>query len=94
MASQARELAARACVWRWEISRFRLQHESAHDILYVGRKQQRDMAKLLMTGLASPPSAMISPAEPTTRRPVVMVSEVPTAGALTVPHYVSAVVPL
>lgn len=94
LASQARELAARACVWRWEISRFRLQHESAHDILYVGRKQQRDMAKLLMTGLASPPSAMISPAEPTTRRPVVMVSEVPTAGALTVPHYVSAVVPL
>ncbi|WP_367599567.1 hypothetical protein [Pseudomonas fulva] len=94
LASQARELAARACVWRWEICRFRLHHGSAHDILYVGRKQQRDMAKLLMTGLGSPLSGRVSPAEPSVRRPVVMVSEVPTAGALTVPHYVSAVVPL
>nr|WP_314483865.1 hypothetical protein [uncultured Pseudomonas sp.] len=93
LANQAREVAARACLWRWEISRFRLQHESTHEILYVGRKQQRDMAKLLMAGTPSA-LAVAHGADATAARPVVLVSEVPTAGALTIPHYLSAVVPL
>jgi hypothetical protein len=39
-----------ACFWRWEIARFRLQQESPYEILYIGRKQRREMAKLLIGG--------------------------------------------
>ena len=47
LASKMREMLARACLWRWEVARFRPQQESPYEILYIGRKQQREMAKLL-----------------------------------------------
>jgi hypothetical protein len=82
----------RACVWRWEISRFKLQAESPHEFLYVGRANQREMAKLLIGGKHVP--ATNGEPEPAERSHVVLVSEVPTSGALNVPLYLSAVVPL
>lgn len=95
VSSKLRELLARTCFWRWEISRFRLQQASPYEILYIGRKQQREMAKLLIGGKGQQPLAEAAdeaaPAEP---RHVVVVSEMPTTGSLTVPHYLSAVVPL
>jgi len=95
LASQVREVLGRACVWRWEVARFRLQQESPYEILYIGRKQQREMAKLLIGGKA-PGNAPVtgSSAEPDASNHVVVVSEIPTTGALSVPHYLSAVVPL
>lgn len=45
-----RDILGRACFWRWEIARFKLQKESPYEILYIGRKKQRAMAKLLIGG--------------------------------------------
>lgn len=50
LASKVSEVMARACFWRWEVARFRLQQESPYEIIYIGRKQQREMAKLLIAG--------------------------------------------
>jgi len=89
-----RDVLGRACFWRWEVARFRVQQESPYEILYIGRKQQREMAKLLIAGkgqqTAQAPES--SAAAGTANR--VVVSELPTLGALSVPHYLSAVVPL
>ena len=95
LSSKIREVLGRACFWRWEVARFRLQQESPYEILYIGRKHQREMAKLLIGGKVqgnAPVAA--STAEPAESSHVVLVSELPTTGALSVPHYLSAVVPL
>ena len=93
--ARLRVILGRACLWRWEIARFRLQQESPYEFLYVGRKNQREMAKLLIGGKSqgNGPVADGEP-EPAASSHVVMVSEVPTSGALNVPVYLSAVVPL
>ncbi len=95
LASKVRELLARACFWRWEVARFRLQQESPYEIVYIGRRQQREMAKLLIAGKGPGSAAIIDSASATAAaKHVVVVSEMPSAGALSVPHYLSAVVPL
>lgn len=93
--SKLQDVLARACVWRWEVARFKLQQESPYEILYIGRKHKREMAKLLIGG-KSPGNAPVADgsAAPAVSNHVVVVSEVPTSGALSVPHYLSAVVPL
>ncbi|CAI8818124.1 Acetyltransf_6 domain-containing protein [Pseudomonas sp. IT-P44] len=82
------DIAARACVWRWEIARFKLREDSRYDILYVGRKSQREFVKVL---LGAEPQGVdnLSKSDRT-----VVVSDMPSWGALYVPQYLSAVVPL
>ncbi|MCX2888001.1 MULTISPECIES: hypothetical protein [Pseudomonas] len=95
LASIVREVMARACFWRWEVARFRLQQESPYEIVYIGRKQQREMAKLLIGGKGQGSASIVDSASstaPADHR--VLISEMPTTGALSVPHYLSAVVPL
>ncbi|HEN8713053.1 TPA: hypothetical protein U8203_004049 [Pseudomonas putida] len=88
-----RDMLGRACFWHWEVARFRLQQESPYEILYIGRKQQREMAKLLIGGKVQQQAP--EPEGPAGSLPSrVVVSELPTLGALSVPHYLSAVVPL
>lgn len=89
------DVFGRACFWRWEIARFRLQSESPYQFLYIGRKNQREMAKLLIGGKSAAYSTAVDgePA-PVASDQVVVVSEMPTSGALSVPLYLSAVVPL
>ncbi|VVN99799.1 hypothetical protein [Pseudomonas fluorescens] len=90
-----RDILGRACFWRWEIARFRLQKESPYEILYIGRRAQREMAKRLIGGKSQGNSPMTDgEPEPAASNHVVVVSEVPTSGALYVPIYLSAVVPL
>lgn len=95
VSNKLRDFLGRACFWRWEIARFRLQQESPYEILYIGRKQGREMAKLLIggKGQGNAPAAN-EPVQPAASGHVVVVSEMPTTGALNVPHYLSAVVPL
>lgn len=82
---------ARACFWRWEMARFKLREDSAHDILYVGTKDRREFVQVLLGAQA--PGAdtrlRLQKSEHT-----VLVTEVPTPGALFVPQQLSAVVPL
>ena len=90
-----RDVLSRACVWRWEVSRFRLKQESPYQILYIGRKQQREMAKLLIAGKGQAAVAETYAVAPSGGADqTVVISEMPTSGALSVPHYLSAVVPL
>lgn len=90
-----RDILGRACFWRWEIARFKLQKESPYEILYIGRKKQRAMAKLLIGGKSPGDSPMVDgEPEPAASNHVVVVSEAPSSGALSVPLYLSAVVPL
>jgi hypothetical protein len=86
-----RDILGRACFWRWEIVRFRLREDSLHDILYVGRKTQREFVKVL---LGVEPQAVDSQLMLGKSDRTVFVSEMPTLGALYVPQYLSAVVPL
>lgn len=88
-----RELMGRSCVWRWEVARFRLGQESPYEVLYIGRKQQRELAQVLISGKEQG-EAGEGHSTPVASGHVVVVSEMPTSGALTVPHYLSAVVPL
>ncbi|MDU9404367.1 hypothetical protein RTH46_17905 [Pseudomonas sp. zfem004] len=95
VSNKLRDFLGRACFWRWEIARFRLQQESPYEILYIGRKQGREMAKLLIGGKGQGnASAANEQVQPAASGHVVVVSEMPTTGALNVPHYLSAVVPL
>ena len=86
-----RDIAGRACFWRWEVVRFKLREASAYDILYVGRKAQREFVKVLM---GAEPQVANQPVKPDKSGRTVFVSEIPTPGALCVPQYLSAVVPL
>jgi hypothetical protein len=86
-----RDILGRACFWRWEIVRFRLREDSLHDILYVGRKTQREFVKVL---LGAKSQAVNSQLKLDTSDRTVWVSEMPSVGALYVPQYLSAVVPL
>ena len=86
-----RDILGRSCFWRWEIVRFRLREDSLHDILYVGRKTQREFVKVL---LGAKSQAVDSQLKLDTSDRTVWVSEMPTVGALYVPQYLSAVVPL
>lgn len=95
VSNKLRDFLGRACFWRWEIARFRLQHESPYEILYIGRKQRREMAKLLIGGKGQGNAPVANDqVQPAASGHVVVVSEMPTTGALNVPHYLSAVVPL
>lgn len=86
-----RDLLERACFWRWEIVRLRLHEDSPFDILYVGRKAQREFVKKL---LGANPEVLDGKLSVDKSRRAVLVSEMPALGALRVPQYLSAVVPL
>ncbi|MHC8354590.1 hypothetical protein ACYZTL_04950 [Pseudomonas sp. LB3P81] len=86
-----RDILGRACFWRWELVRFRLREDSRYDILYVGRKTQREFVKVLL-GVQS--QAVDGQLKLSKSDRTVWVSEMPTPGALYVPQYLSAVVPL
>lgn len=85
------DIAARACFWRWEIVRFKLREDSAYDILYVGRKNQREFVKVLLGAQSQGPETQLKLQK---SERTVLVSDMPTLGALYVPQYLSAVVPL
>ncbi|WP_284385941.1 hypothetical protein [Pseudomonas putida] len=91
----AQDIMGRACLWRWEITSFRLQTSNDYEVLYVGRKSRKEMAKLLIGGK---PEVDTKPGDSTQQRGVaphrVLISEMPSAGALYVPHYLSAIIPL
>ncbi|VVQ33532.1 hypothetical protein PS943_03354 [Pseudomonas fluorescens] len=85
------DIGGRACFWRWEIGRFKLREDSTYDILYVGRKTQREFVKVL---LGAESKTVNSQLKSDNSERTVWVSEMPTLGALYVPQYLSAVVPL
>jgi hypothetical protein len=84
-------ISGRACFWRWEFVRFKLQKDSLYDILYIGRKTQREFVQVL---LGAKPQEVEDQADSSQSSRTVLVSEMPIPGALSVPEYLSAVVPL
>lgn len=91
----AQDIMGRACLWRWEITRFRLQTSNDYEVLYVGRKSRKEMAKLLIGGkLEADTKSGDGTQQPDAVPHRVLISEMPSAGALYVPHYLSAIIPL
>ncbi len=85
-----REQLNRACLWRWEIVGLPQPDDSPYDILYVGRKSHRKLAGKIL-GIENCSDAKASAGLPDRR---VLVSELPIPGALCVPQYLRAIVPL
>jgi hypothetical protein len=85
------EQLSRACFWSWEITRLPQPGGNPYDIIYIGRKSQRKLAKALL--IAHREDA-ISPTEGCKLARTVFVSEMPFPGALRVPALLSSVVPL
>jgi hypothetical protein len=86
-----RGISGRACFWRWEIVRFKLQKDSLYDVLYVGRKTEREFVQVLMGAKPQEVDGQVG-LKKSSR--TVLVSEMPVPGALCVPRSLSAVVPL
>jgi len=90
-AAWLREQLSRACLWRWEIARLPPQSESPCDILYIGRQARRDLAKALLGADGDIGTNQVGA---DISRQTVFVSEMPILGALRVPWYLHAIVPL
>jgi len=90
-ASWLQEQLDRARLWRWEIARILQPGDRQYDILYVGRKAHLKLAKILL-GLEDVIDARKADANLSGRK--VFVSEMPIPGALCVPQYLRAIVPL
>lgn len=91
VASWLREQFSRAHFWNWEIARLPLHAGSPFEIVYIGRKSQRDFAMSLLN--VTPAAGINLTVDCTTGRRV-MVSEMPFPGALRIPSTLSSVVPL
>ena len=91
-AAWLREQLDRVCLWHWEIVRLRRRDGYPFDILYMGRKAHRvELAKVLTVREDSVDTRQAN-AKPSSR--TVLVSEIPIPGALCVPQFLTAVVPL
>ncbi len=90
-AAWLRAQGGRVCLWRWEIARLPHRDGSPYNILYVGRKSWRELAKILM-GVKGDDDASQVKAYISGR--TVFVSELPIPGTLCVPWYLRAIVPL
>ena len=86
-----REQLNRACLWRWEITGLPQRDDSQNDILYVGRKAHRELAKILLGIGNTVDGSHVNENLPGSK---VLVSEMPMPGALCVPQYVRAIVRL
>ncbi|OIQ99965.1 hypothetical protein GALL_179810 [mine drainage metagenome] len=91
VAAWLREKLDRACIWRWEITRLHQLEDSPYNILYVGCKAHRELAKIILG---------VEKVEDETQMgrnqmsQMVFVSAIPIPGALRVPKYLRTIVPL
>jgi hypothetical protein len=86
-----RELGRRARLWNWEIAYLPLPEDSPYDIHYVGRKNLREFARILL-GIERVIDTRQAKDNQSKRK--VLVSEMPIPGALYVPLHLGAIVPL
>lgn len=86
-----REFFEKFCLWRWEIVSFVQSSKNPHNVIYVGRKELREMAKLFMQisedAVALPNRVDIS-------NLTAVISEAPFPGALRVPFSFHVIIPL
>jgi len=86
-----KEQLDRACLWRWEITRLPYRDDSPYNILYAGRKTQREWAKAL---LGADGEIVTSQAGWDLSSRTALVSEMPIPGALRVPRSLHLIVSL
>ena len=86
-----REQFGRLQLWNWEIARFTDTSSKTYDIIYIGRKARRDLAKSI---LGVNQDVNVSYPEGTLPNRKVLVSEMPVPGALQVPWYLITIIPL
>lgn len=81
----------RARIWHWVFTVLPRQDNSPYTIQYAGRKSHCELAKIIL-GIESFLDTNQVNADPSNGR--IFVSEMPIPGALCVPHYLRATVPL
>ncbi len=91
IANWLREQLSRAYFWNWEIARFPLHAGSPFEIIYIGRKAQRDFAMSLLNVTRD---VDINFTEGCAADRRVIVSEMPFPGTLCIPSLLSSIVPL
>ena len=87
VAGRLRELINRACLWNWEVALLLRKGVGSCDIIYIGRKSQRDMAKAILN-INQQPDGSSTIESGADRR--VIVSEVPLPGAIRVPTFLGS----
>ena len=80
---------SKAWLWRWQFSHLPTPAGASFDLVYFGRKESRPLAMALLDTDADHGQIRSGHA-----RPTACVSELPMPGALRVPAYLHAVVPL
>lgn len=91
IASWLREQLDRAHFWKWEVARLSLRAESPYDIIYIGRKAQRDFAMSLLNAARDVDVSSAAGCEADRK---VIISEIPFPGTLCIPALLSSIVPL
>jgi hypothetical protein len=86
-----REQMNRVCLWKWEIAKLPQPASGQHDIVYIGRKSQRDLARALLLGNRDIETNAQHTGSPDRRA---VISELPLPGSLCVPSMLSSIVPL
>ncbi len=86
-----RDQFVRLHLWNWEITRFPHASNKSYDIIYIGRKARRGLAKSIL-GINYDDNASYPEGSLSNRK--VLVSEMPVPGALQVPWYLITIIPL
>lgn len=90
-AASLKEQLGRSCLWRWEIVRLPCRDGSPYNILYAGRKTQREWAMALLDANGEVCNSL---ADLDISSRTALVSEMPIPGALRVPQSLRFTVPL
>ena len=85
-----RESLNRARLWQWEITKLQQRDGRPYNILYTGRKTQRELAKVLLGVNDEMGSSQTLDLSSRT----VIISEMPVPGALRIPQAMHFVIPL
>lgn len=86
-----KELRSRLGLWNWELKKISPQSGKSNSILYLGRRNQREMT-LLLLGVESNLEQVDSSKYESKNK--VVICEMPFPGAICVPNYLSTVLPL
>ena len=81
-----------ARIWNWEFTRLPNRFDSTYKILYLGRKVHREWANSILFDIRNSSDRTQIGANLSSH--TVLVSELPIPGALSVPKYLRAIVPL
>jgi hypothetical protein len=86
------EWLSRISIWNWEIREVPISANGLNSLLYIGRREQRGLAMMILGILHNPNKNIVERISNAKNR--VIVSEFPFPGAFCVPNFLSMVLPI